>query len=52
LDLSNFKDDFINGYEAIPDIEAELRYFAMDIKNPNLRYNSDLFLNFIPFNSK
>jgi hypothetical protein len=24
----------------------------MDIKNPNLWYNSDVFLNFIPFNSK
>lgn len=35
-DLSNFKDDFVVGYEAIPDIEKELKYFAQDLRDPDL----------------
>jgi hypothetical protein len=51
-DLSHFKDDFVNGYEAIPDIKRELDYFAVDAKDPSLIYSSETFLNFIAFNSK
>ncbi len=51
-DLSKFKEDFVHDYPAIPDIETELKYFSMDIWDPNLKYTSDVFLNFIAFNSK
>ncbi len=51
-DLSKFKEDFVPGYEAIPDIEKELAYFALDAKDPSMSYSSETFLNFIPFNGK
>ena len=51
-DLSKFSDDFITGYKGIPDIVKELEYFAKDVRDPTIKYQAELFLNFIPFNSK
>ena len=49
LSFKDFKNDFIKDYEAIPDMEKELAYFA---KNPFIKgtqYKFDQFIEFLLF---
>jgi hypothetical protein len=51
-DLSKFSNDFWENYKGIPDIEKELRHFAVNPFNPSQKLTLDLFIDFIIFDKK
>ena len=51
-DLSNFSKDFWETYKCIPQIEKELKHFAVNPFNPSQKLTVDLFIDFIIFDKK
>ena len=51
-EFPDFKKDFADGYNAIPDIEKELAHFANNPFNPKEKLSIELFIEFIIFDSK
>lgn len=48
-DLSKFSNDFWETYKGIPQIEKELKHFAVNPFNPTQKLTLDLFIEFIIF---
>jgi hypothetical protein len=48
-DLSKFPNDFWETYKSIPQIEKELKHFAVNPFNPSQKLTLDLFIDFIIF---
>ena len=51
-DLSKFSNDFWENYKGIPQIDKELKHFAVNPFNPTQKLSVDLFIEFIIFNKK
>lgn len=51
-DLSQFANDFWEGYAAIPRIKKELEHFAVNPFDPSQKLTLDLFIDFILFDKK
>jgi len=51
-DLSKFSNDFWENYKVIPDIQKELKHFAVNPFNPSQKLTLDLFIDFIIFDNK
>jgi hypothetical protein len=51
-DLSKFSNDFWENYKGIPNIEKELKHFAVNPFNPSQKLTLDLFIEFIIFDNK
>lgn len=46
-DLTNFSEDFIAGYQAIPDMRRELDHFAQNVAIPDEKYEFSQFIELI-----
>ena len=51
-DLSKFSNDFWENYKGIPQIDKELKHFAVNPFNPTQKLSVDLFIEFIIFDKK
>ena len=51
-DLSKFSNDFWENYKGIPQIEKELKHFAVNPFDPSQKLSVDLFIEFILFDKK
>ena len=51
-DFSKFDRDFWEGYNAIPDIQKELKHFAVNPFEPDQPLRLDMFIDFIIFDEK
>ena len=50
--LSKFSNDFWENYKSVPQIEKELKHFAVNPFNPSQKLTVDLFIDFIIFDKK